>query len=232
MIDYAEIERATSADFIDNSATRVPICICVDASLSMELNGGIKHVNAGIEQFIQKAASNIYSSDAVELCLIVFGPDIVKTVIDFTNVTTIQENDMFKPIKASGGSPLGTAVELAVKKITERHEMYESYGIACYTPWLIIMSDGEADDGYKVNEIANDVIEMQKPHNGKKPRLKVKCIGMGTGEENKDLQKFSLDGTVKKWDALQIESFFNYLSESATQISCAYPGEEDTIGLF
>ena len=71
-MDYMKQERLSSADLIQNSANRVPVCLCVDASYSMLQDHRIDHVNNGIRSFIQNSADDAYVCDSIDLCIITF----------------------------------------------------------------------------------------------------------------------------------------------------------------
>lgn len=217
-MDYMKQERLSSADLIQNSANRVPVCLCVDASYSMLQDHRIDHVNNGIRSFIQNSAEDAYVCDSIDLCIITFSGQGVQILQPFTNVKKLKGR--FVDIVPSGGTPMGAAVRFAVEEITRQRDSYEAYGITSYRPWLILMSDGAADDS--VTEVARRVREMQQNR-----QLKVKCIGMGSGEESSDLAAFTLNGRVESCGALEIEHFFDFLSRSAAGLSTAAPGEED-----
>ena len=217
-MDYLKQERLNSADLIQNAANRVPVCLCVDASYSMLQDRRMDHVNNGIRNFLRNSADDAYVCDSIDVCLLTFSGAGVQVVHPFTNVQKLK--GQFRDIVPSGGTPMGEAVRTAVELITRQRDSYEVYGITSYRPWLILMSDGASDDS--VTEIARQVRELQQNH-----LLKVKCIGMGSGEERSDLTAFSLDGRVESCGALEIERFFDFLSRSAAGLSSAMPGEED-----
>lgn len=222
MNDYMKQERLSSADLIQNSANRVPVCLCVDASYSMLRDKRMEHVNNGIRSFIQNSADDAYVCDSIDLCIITFSGRGVQVVQDFANVKSIA--GQFQDITPNGGTPLAKAVRFALDKIERQRDSYEAYGITSYRPWLILMSDGAADDD--VSAVAREVRRLQQNR-----QLKVKCIGMGTGEECRDLAAFSLSGRVDNCGALEIENFFDFLSRSAAGLSQAQPGEEDSYDL-
>lgn len=221
-MDYLKQERLSSADLIQNAANRVPVCLCVDASYSMLQDHRIDHVNNGIRSFLQRSANDAYVCDSIDVCILTFSGAGVQVVQPFTNVQKLKGR--FRDIAPSGGTPMGEAVRTAVDLITRQRDSYEAYGITSYRPWLILMSDGAADDD--VSAVAREVRRLQQNR-----QLKVKCIGMGTGEECRDLAAFSLSGRVDNCGALEIENFFDFLSRSAAGLSQAQPGEEDSYDL-
>lgn len=49
-------------------------------------------------------------------------------------------------MEASGLSPIGKAMELALQKIEEQKCLYDSCGITSKRPWIFLISDGEPTD--------------------------------------------------------------------------------------
>ena len=221
-MDYMKQERLNSADLIQNSANRVPVCLCVDASYSMLQDHRMEHVNNGIRSFIQNSARDVYVRDSIDLCIVTFGGKGVQVAQEFANVQKLAGR--FRDIVPSGNSPLGQAVRFSLQKVLRQRNSYEAYGITSYRPWLIIMSDGAA--GEQVEEIAREVRELQQAG-----QIKVKCIGLGSNEESRSLAVFSLTGQVRSCNALEIEHFFEFLSRSAAGLSKLEPGEEDSYDL-
>lgn len=212
--------RLKEHDLVENTANRVPICIVVDTSYSMVRENRIKHVNNGLKQFIEAGADDDYASDSLDICIITFGRGKGKVVQEFANISSIR----FEPLKASGNSPLGSAVNLAIKTIEQRLEQYLRHGITSFKPWLIIMSDGEGDptDAKNLEKATEETRKLVRER-----RIKVMCIDMNRAEKNNDLRKFSIDGTTSAINALQIEDFFYMLSRSAAGLSSSTPGEDE-----
>lgn len=201
-------------DLLVNHAVRVPICLCIDTSFSMNYAGRIAHLNKGVSSFIEETKNNVYAVDAVDLCLISFGVR-AEVIQPFANVAKIK----FKNLTADGNTPLGEAVELALVQIKKRLKDYDIVGDTHFKPYLIIMSDGVSTD--KVDDVARRVrndVENRK--------LKVKCIDMSDGKEKNDLEKFSPDQEVSTINSLQIKEFFDNLSRSAAGLSTGVPGED------
>lgn len=216
-MDYMDSIRVEMEDFIENTANRVPICIVVDTSFSMNNNKRIVHVNNGIQTFIKNSAEDEYAVDSLDLCIIAFDGDDAIIAYPFTNVAKLQS--MFQPLKANGLTPLGRAVELGLQQIDEVMRNYTAQGITVFRPWLIIMSDGEATDD--TDAVARKVREQVSQR-----KIKIKCIDMGDGDGKGDLYKFTNDGTVDTISSFQIENFFMMLSRSAVALSASTPGED------
>lgn len=212
-----EETRLQYEDITNNASTRIPICICVDASYSMMIDRRMEQVNKGIRSFICDIRNNIYAVDSVELCVISFGSE-VKVEREFsTEMATGSENERkttFIDITPQGKTPLGKAVLTAIEKIEERQKMYNTRGVTTYKPWLILISDGKATDN--VSEAAYQTISLQRAG-----RIKVLCVGIG--DEANDLAQFKLDGEVIQLKDFALTDFFSWLSKSMSKQSRQLP---------
>ena len=202
--------RLENEDLVSNAATRLPVCICVDASYSMRFDRRIHQANNGIRRFIKEIADDIYAVDSVELCIISFGGSEARVEQEFQPARKVAYQD----IEASGKTPLGQAVGLALDKIEERQRIYEGHGITTYKPWLILISDGVATDTFQT--AANRAILLQK-----KNQVKILCIGIG--DEANDLANFKLGGEVIQLKDFALDNFFSWLSKSMSRQSKESP---------
>lgn len=201
-------------ELIQNAANRIPICLCIDASYSMGLNRRIQQINDGIKQFIQNIREDYIAADSVELCIISFGGSQARIEVPFKAAADID----YQNIRVSGNTPMGQAVEFAMHEIEKRVELYKRYGITCYKPWLILLSDGEATDDYLLS--AAKLVEKQKER-----RIKVLCIKLGSEEES--LSRFHINREVESLEDLALGDFFaDWLSTSVATLSKQSPYAE------
>lgn len=217
MTNYFEQERIRMEELANTTADQLIICLCIDSSYSMVQNNRIQHVNNSIKKFIKTISENIYAKDTVDLAIVSFGNRGVQVLQEFSHVDKINYSD----ITPSGGTPLGEAIEKCILLIDSEIEKWSEYGVGMYKPWLIIMSDdGADDDTSKAVEIVRKRLEERK--------IKTKCIGLGEGSERGDLAKFSLDGRVDSFAAMEIDNFFDMLSKSAAGLSVSSPEDDIT----
>ncbi|MBR2670257.1 MAG: VWA domain-containing protein [Solobacterium sp.] len=204
------------SDIVSTNAPQLMVCILIDASYSMMDNRKIDMVNDGIRAFLRSGREDIYARDSLDVCFITFGDHGAEVIQDFANVQKVK----FADIVPSGGTPLKTAVEFAVKKISDRREFWREIGISVFHPWLIIISDGKSDED--ITEPAMVIQQMYRDH-----KLKGKCIGVGDGSETEDLKRLAPNGVVETMNAMEITNFFTMLSRSAAAMSMSAPDAED-----
>ena len=218
MKDY--IREAEDDDLSQDTAAKLMVALCVDTSFSMIQEGRIEAVNHGISNFLKSAYEDVYVKDSLEVCIVTFGGERAKLIRPFKKIKTPE----FKPLFPSGGTHLADGVRLAIRQIEKRRNDYEDVGVICYRPWLIIMSDGRSDDN--VTEAAQLVHSMVAAK-----RLKLKCIGIGSGSDESDLRKFTGE-KIEKCGNIEIIDFFNILSRSAAGLSIMAPEEDSQVNIY
>lgn len=211
--------RLKNEQYRQNAAPRLPVCFCIDSSYSM-INNGMSDINNGMVNFIKETQKDIYAVDSVELCIVSFGGNGIKIECEFSPLKDIE----YEPLIPQGTTPLGDAIKFALEKIDSKLEAYELYGLENYRPWLIIISDGKADDNsYK--SVAKIIRERQE-----KNQLKVLAIALGNEETS--LSEFTLDSKIYRLDVLKstkIKKFFSWLSKSMSVQSKSAAFEDEDL---
>lgn len=208
--------RLNNEDLVSNAATRLPVCICVDASYSMRFQRRMQQANAGIRRFIKEISDDDYAADSVELSIVSFGGNEARVEQKFQLASKITYQD----IEPNGNTPLGAAVQIALDLIESRLKQYENHGITRYKPWLIIIGDGAASDD--IRKAVSRIIDLQKER-----RIKVLCIGLG--DEANNLSELKLDGKVIQLKNFALENFFSWLSKSMDEQSRESPSLDSEI---
>lgn len=200
-------------DMAANNSTRILICICIDASNSM--NQRIGEINRGVMQFLRGMADNICAADAAEICVYSFGSH-VRMLCDYGKIQKAIEM-----LEESGGiqaneadSNMGECIEAALENLNRHRKLLVDMSKSFYRPWLILISDGDATDPSVCDRASETVRTMLR-----QGKLKVKCLSMGDGSHN--LKDFTLDGQVDRLEDLKIMDFFSMLSRSVSQASQA-----------
>ena len=131
------------------SSMKLPLTLLLDTSGSMSAGGywtkssKIKELNDKVKTLLDYIKTDPKASQITDLTIITFGGN-VQIVSNFDNI----ENIHFEPFKASGQTPLGYAVNLAIDLLTKQKEKYVKEKVEYYKPRVIIMSDGAATDSY------------------------------------------------------------------------------------
>lgn len=145
---------------------------------------------------------------SVEVGVITAGGS-VSEALPFTTAHAIES---FQPLIASGNTPLGGAVEFALRRLNERKEEYKRNGVPYYQPWLVVISDGEPTDSWQ-----------QVAQEAKSQSANRKLISLMVGVKDADMDKlgqFSCKPALKL-DGLKFSEFFEWLSASMSRVSAS-----------
>lgn len=213
----------TDEDLISNPTPRLPIVLCLDTSFSMH-GDPIDELQEGVESFYRSVRADEVSKHTAEISVLTFGG----TVTSVAGFKSVQEEHSLPTVQASGSTPMGGAVELALDKLEERKSSYQSAGVDYYQPWLVIMTDGAPTDDIDraVNRIAG-LVEGR--------RLSVFAIGIGKDADMDVLSRFSpkfepepgrtIGRRPLRLVGLKFNEFFEWLSKSVQRVSASTPGQ-------
>ena len=123
MADNNEEQRIPYVEFADNANERTPCVLVLDCSGSMR-GEPIKQLNAGLAALEKELKEDIDASSRVQLLIIqASGKDEVKVISEWTDAMNFTA-----PVMEAGGlTPLGMAMEKALKKIEEQKTVSKSF---------------------------------------------------------------------------------------------------------
>ncbi len=229
---------------IDNSATRVPVCLCLDTSGSMGLvvadrdqmretgetvfedgqewsivTGGTTRaalLKKGLETLKKAVKEDVVARRSIELCIVSFN-DRAECITDFCDI------DHFKvpEIDPEGETEMGEGINLALDLLEDRKKMYRDYGVSYYQPILVIFSDGENTGSY--NSLARARSRISELTESKK----LSCFQIGIDEECdiEELTKINPKRPAKMLNSTKFNEFFIWLSKSTGVLSRSALGE-------
>ena len=207
-------------DLATNPTPRVPICLCLDTSGSME-GKRCEELRKGVEKFYNSIKADEVAVNSAEVCIVTFGGR-PKCITNFRTLSQITELPSFE---VRGETPLGEAVNLALDKLEERKQEYRDSGVDYFQPWLVIMTDGYATGAQ--SEYDRAVMRISKLVEGRK--LTVFPIGIGSGADMEGLNKLSPKRAALKLRGLNFKDFFEWLSQSVCRVSQSVVGEKITL---
>jgi uncharacterized protein YegL len=201
---------------IENPTTRVPVCLCLDTSGSMS-GKAIDELNEGVRHFFEELMQDDVARYAAEICIVTFG-GTAACVEDFGD---LERQNRSRTFLASGETPMGEALKLALSKLEKRKQEYQKVGVDYFQPWLVIMTDGQPKGGDEaVLEAAiQKAAEMQR-----QKKLVIFAIGIGEKADMDVLRRISPDRQPLKLRDLKFIEFFLWLSRSVSVISQSIPG--------
>jgi len=138
-----------SAESADNFEQK---CLCVlvlDVSGSMD-GAPIKELNKGLQDFYKEIEDDPTTSQRLEVSLITFSH-----IVTAVQEPALVANFTMPALKTHGSTAMVDAVKEAIDKVAARKAWYRTTGQSYYRPWVILMTDGEPDDGQDVDGLAN-----------------------------------------------------------------------------
>ncbi len=197
-------------------------CLCVlvlDTSASMS-GEPIAQLQEGISLLQQELAKDAVASERVEVCIVTFDAE----------VDCIQE-----PVRAElfqaptfghlgGSTRLVDGVREGIRQIDERKAYYKQNGIKYYRPWLMLITDGQPDEGQDIEGIEGEIADgiAQK-------KFLFYSIGV-QGADFDVLKKISDKNTPPmELSGLKFQELFKWLSQSMTMVSRSKSEEAVTL---
>lgn len=209
-------------DLVDNPVARVPICLCLDTSGSM--NGEpLQELNRGIEQFFKELQLDETAKYAAEIAIVTFGEQ-VKTEAEFQSLYLQQEVPQIS--EAIGRTPMGEGVNRALDLLADRKQSYKEAGVDYFQPWLVLMTDGKPfkDRPGELDRAIKRIEELVGKEG--KSHLTIFPIGIGDKADMSILAKLSPKRVPVKLKGLKFAEFFSWLSKSVSKTSQSMPGDK------
>lgn len=200
-------------DLIDNPTARVPICLVLDTSGSMS-GDPINELNEGVQMFFKAIEEDEIAQFSAEIAIVTFGGTSNK-ILDFESIN----NQSVPLLNASGSTPMGSGVNLALDLLEQRKLEYQNAGVDYYQPWMVLMTDGGPTE-----PIESAVARTCELINSKKLTIFPIIIGDDAGA--KVISRFSPDRPPLKLKGLNFKEFFEWLSQSVSRVSQSIPGEK------
>lgn len=199
-------------DLVENPTARVPICLVLDVSSSMD-GEPIRELNEGVRLFFDAIRSDDVAQYAAEICIVTFG-DAVTKKLDFMSV----ERQEVPTLYASGMTPMGEGVSLALDLLEARKGDYKRAGVDYYQPWMVVMTDGAPTDDISAAATRIRSLVAEK-------KLTVFPIAIGEAANLNTLATLSPTRPPLRLQGLNFREFFTWLSRSVSRVSQSTPGE-------
>ncbi len=197
-------------EFAHNPEPRCPCVLLLDKSSSMS-GQPISELNNGLKTFEEELKKDKLAALRVEVAIVAFGP--VNLRQDF--VTASQFNA--PSLVATGDTPMGAAIHLALDCIDNRKKTYKSNGITCYRPWVFLVTDGAPTDDWQLA-----AARVHEAENNKK----VAFFAVGVENADMGVLRQIATRTPLKLRGLCFKEMFLWLSSSLISVSHSKPGED------
>lgn len=193
----------------------MPALLLLDNSGSLAYRNAIQHLNSAVNRFASDVCKDPKAAECVDVAVVSFNsePTVVQNWCPITEMAPIN-------LQASGGTDLNAALRLGNQMCRERAHLYEDVGTEVKTPWIILVTDGQAAN---ITDIANEI--KQRTAAGK---MKLWVLAVGDADE-KTLQELTNGGErlifMEDGSSFDFSTFFNFMAVSIKAVSTSAPGE-------
>jgi uncharacterized protein YegL len=193
-----------------NPDPRIACALLLDTSASMA-GEPISQLNRGFELFCEEIKADELAKKRAEITVITFGGS-ARVVIPFTEGRYLQP----RTLGASGGTPMGAALNIALDQLTRQKRAYRQAGLEYYRPWLFLLTDGAPTDGNAFTTAADRVRQAELER-----KVSVFAIGVGPQADLGRLRALSEQRVPAMLDELSFTEFFSWLSASLSAVSAS-----------
>ena len=163
----------------------------------------IWELNKSLQDFYNIISSDETTNQRLEFAVVTFG-DSVNVVQSPSLISDIQLPELM----ADDDMTLVYVVDEAIDIVNNRKKWYKSTGQPYYRPWIILITDGEPNEGMDVSVLASKI---------KKDTSEKKYVFLPIGVDNANMQVLqSIQGQISVMilkDA-KFETFFKWFSNS------------------
>lgn len=209
-------------DLVNNPTARVPVCLCLDTSGSMD-GDPIDELNGGVRLFYEAIREDETAMYSAEISIVTFGGD-AQCIADFASLEIQPDAPL---LTANGMTPMGEAVNIGLDLLERRKNEYKERGVDYYQPWLVLMTDGAPNgDSAELSRAIDRTVDLIN-----QKKLHIFPIGIGSEADMKVLARFSPKKHPLKLQGLKFREFFSWLSKSVSKTSQSSPGESVKLDL-
>ena len=224
-------------DLVENTAIRLPVCIVLDASASMdEILDDLTGVEPTRQEYVDGQMWNIYEGDyntymkqAIDgvnmLYKIIKNDERTRvsceiSVVAFADRPTvlsdfhcINEEEKFEDPGRGENTNLGAAVKEALRLLDERKQKYKKTGTDYNQPWLFILTDGNPTDKEATIEAQKMCRDLEKAR-----KLVPFVLVLGDGVDTEFLKGFTPNRVLPVQED-KIVALFEWIGRSISKVA-------------
>jgi uncharacterized protein YegL len=200
-------------ELLEGVNERIACLLLLDTSGSMAASSKINQLNQGLQILREEIEKDEVAKLRAELAIVTFGGN-VRLENDFATV------DKFFPptLVASGGTPMGEAIEFGLRRLEDRKAIYKANSTKYWRPWVILITDGEPTDSWQ-----NAAAQVHSGAVAKK--FTFFAIGVDPADMNMLAQVAPPSTPPKKLGTTNFRELFVWLSGSMSAVSRSKQGQ-------
>lgn len=212
-------EDLTPGDFAKTTKKRLPICFCLDVSGSMiaPTESGrtrIEKLNEAFSKFITAMKANDEVASSADIAMVTFGGK-AGILQNFGPLSTLDVPEI--KVNQRSLTPMGEAVQVALKLLEIRKAAYKDKGLKYFQPWLIVLTDGEPEGTDAVENMEKAIAQATDLE--KDNKLVIFNIGIGTDVNLDILKRLS----IKRENPISVgetnlDELFTFLGSSSESV--------------
>lgn len=208
---------------VDTGKTQI-----IDGKSYKIFEGGVSRLdklNEGIKAFYEDVQSNDTTSQGLEVAVITFDDYVVIK----QDPVLVSETSPIEDLVATGETALIFGVEQAIEMVEKRKEWYKSTGQKYYRPWIVLITDGEPNQGQEqaIEHLAQRI--KQDTQNKKYVFVPIGVDDSANMQVLKRLEGAKGNGYIPamKLNSNKFSQFFQWLSASAGSVTGSTDGKMD-----
>ncbi len=212
-------EDLTPGDFAKTTKKRLPICFCLDTSGSMMAptesgKARIEELNEAFSKFISAMKANEEVSSSADIAMVTFGGK-AEILHNFGPLSSLNLPEI--KVNPRSLTPMGEAIQVALKLLEIRKSGYRDKGLKYFQPWLVVLTDGEPEG---VNALENMIKAIEQATRlEQENKLVIFNIGIGEDANLDILKKLSIKREKPiSVSETNLDELFTFLGSSSESI--------------
>ena len=183
------------------------LCVGILADTSQSISPWINELNAALRQWYEAMRADMHCRQCADVCLITFGGR-AQMLSPYTSMMDV-DVETIPSLTAQGDTPLGAAIHLALDAVRERHRQLADSGLPLFTPWLIVLTDGQPN-----GELESAVKRLKAAGDAK--RILLFPIAIGPDADFQFLEQIAQPGRPPKQlkDIAHLSELFEWIRAS------------------
>lgn len=205
----------------DSGSVKTGRTTIIDGKEYNVVNGGISrldNLNKGLRAFYDEIASDYKSAQQMEIAIVTFDDEV-----RVAQSPLLIEDCPPPMLSAKGMTNLTEAMDTAIELVEARKSWYRSTNQTYYRPWIILITDGEPNDGQDIDALSRLIkSEVDQKH--------FQFLPIGVDNANMDvLNRLSVQLPAMPLAGTKFSQFFKWLSASMNTVIHSSEGQKVNI---